>query len=77
MIYEIAILILSIPAGLLISWLARDELIAGKKWFKILVIAGVSGIIGGWLFGFSEIAWTSGFVIIVSMVSYLGSNVYN
>ena len=71
MIYEIAILILAIPAGLLISWLAKDELIAGKKWFKVLVIAGICGIIGGWLFGFEEVAWTFGFVVIVSMVSYL------
>jgi len=30
------ILLLGIPAGYLLAWLCRDELVDGRKWFKIL-----------------------------------------
>jgi ABC-type Fe3+ transport system permease subunit len=40
----IALIILAFPVGLLIAWMAKDELKDGRKWFKALII--VSAIIG-------------------------------
>ena len=49
MILEVLILILAIPTGFLIAWMAKDELIDGQKWFRALIILG---LLGGMLFYF-------------------------
>lgn len=73
MLLETIILAWGIPAGFLIAWLARDELVDGQKWFKILII--LSFILGIWLYltGFYAGAWTSGFIVIVSLISLVKS----
>ena len=38
MILEILTLVLAFPVGLFIAYLAKDELIMGRKYFKILLI---------------------------------------
>jgi len=70
MIIEIGLLMLAIPIGYLIAWMARDELVSGRKWFRALIILGV--IIGGWFYlvGNNAIALTGVFISIVSFVSY-------
>ena len=73
MIPELIVLMLAIPIGYLIAWLARDELIIGRKYFRVLIIASIIGIIGFWLYGFHYISWTFGFVLIISLVSFLKS----
>ncbi|MFH1307271.1 MAG: hypothetical protein ABIH72_00275 [archaeon] len=40
-ILTILVLVSSVPAGYLIAWLARDELVAGRKWFYLIIIASV------------------------------------
>jgi hypothetical protein len=70
MMFEVILLLLAIPIGLLISWMASDELVIGRKWFNGLVVLGVVLAIGGWLFGFGAIGWSGGFIAIVSFVSY-------
>jgi len=35
------ILVLAFPVGYLLAWLAKDELVAGRKWFIILVIVSL------------------------------------
>jgi len=43
------VLISSIPVVWLVAWFCRDELIAGRKWFKLIaIIGGVAGV--GFLF---------------------------
>ena len=37
----IVVLISSIPAGFILSWLTKEELKAGKKWFVIVIIASL------------------------------------
>ena len=37
----IVILALSFPAGYLLAYMARDELVAGKKWFGLLAITSL------------------------------------
>ena len=77
MIIEIIILILAVPVGYLIAWMARDELENGKKWFRILIIISVIGAIGFWLYGRRAEALTSGFIVIVSLISLLKSKSNN
>lgn len=70
MIIEIIVLLLSVPVGYLIAYLANDELVKGRKWFRILMILSV--IVGGW-FALQRnytIVLTAGFVLIVTFISY-------
>jgi hypothetical protein len=74
MIIEIVLLILAVPVGYLIAWMARDELVAGQKWFRALVVASV--VLAGlcWLFGaliYLPLALI--FIAIVSFVSLVKS----
>ncbi|MBS3089249.1 hypothetical protein J4402_05785 [Candidatus Pacearchaeota archaeon] len=70
MLIEIVVLILAIPTGFLLSWLCREELVSGRKWFKALIIFSVVLGIGCWLFGYFSAAWTLAFIAIASMISY-------
>jgi hypothetical protein len=69
MIWEIVILILGIPTGYFISWLARDELIQGRIWFKVLIIGSILFGVWFWLIGFLIGVWFMGFLLIFSLVS--------
>lgn len=40
---EIGLLILAVPVGLLIAWLAKEELRVGRKWFW--AICGISAVL--------------------------------
>ena len=73
MIINIAILMLSIPAGYLIAWLARDELIMGRIWFKVLII--MSMLIGIIFYFFDRIyiSLSAAFIVIVSAISLMKS----
>jgi len=73
MIIEIIILLSAIPIGYLIAWLAKDELVAGKKWFRVLIILSI--LISAWfyLIGEKYISWTAGFILIVSLISLIQS----
>jgi len=69
MLLDWIILILAIPSGYLIAWLARDELIQGRFWFKVLIYLS---LIIGVIFYFLErfyISLTMGFIIVVSAIS--------
>ncbi len=69
MILNIIFLFLAIPVGFLIAWLARDELLIGKKYFRALIIVSLGAILWFWLTKESYLAWTFGFILIVSIVS--------
>ncbi|MEK6854658.1 MAG: hypothetical protein AABX73_00360 [Nanoarchaeota archaeon] len=73
MLLEILVLVLAIPIGHLIAWLARDELIAGRKWFKAIIF--VSALIGSWFYiaGIKYITFTSLFIIITASISLIKS----
>ena len=73
MIIEIIILILALPAGYLIAWMAKDELKNGRKWFRILIILSIIGSIGAYLYGYNAIAFTMVFIFIVSLISFVRS----
>ncbi len=73
MIIEIILLTLAIPVGYLISWMARDELLEGRKWFRILIIASLTLAALFWILGFIYISLTLVFIAIVSFVSLIKS----
>lgn len=73
MIFKIFILLLSIPIGFAIAWFARDELAKGRKYFIVLIIAGIIGVIGSWIYGFQVVSWTCAFILGVSFISYIKS----
>lgn len=73
MIIEIILLVLAVPVGFLIAWMAKDELKDGQKWFRMLTIASI--VLAGlsWLYGESYIALTLLFIAIASFVSLIKS----
>ena len=73
MILEIIVLLLAFPAGYLIAWLAKDELIEGRKWFYLLIVLSLVVGIVAYFRGQGEIAWTARFAIIISLVSLVKS----
>ncbi len=73
MIIEIILLLLAIPTGFLIAWLARDELVSGRKWFRVLIVVSVLVIIWSWLTSLIYIVWTMGFILIVALISLIKS----
>ena len=73
MLIEIIILLLGVPTGYLIAWLARDELISGRKWFRLLIALS---LLSGIIFYFAElnyIALTNVFMAIIGLVSLIKS----
>jgi len=69
MIIEILILILAIPTGFLLSWMAKDELNAGREWFWALLFIS---IFLASMFLYYEIFYASltcWFIAIVSLIS--------
>ena len=73
MIIQTILLILAIPAGFLIAWMARDELVQGREWFRGLVIAplALAGLF--WLLGISYLCPTLVFIAIISFISFVKS----
>ena len=73
MILEVLILILAIPTGFLIAWMAKDELIDGQKWFRALIILGLLGGMLFYFYGLGYIALTCLFIAIVAFISLMKS----
>lgn len=67
----IGVLLLAFPAGYLLAWLARDELVAGRKWFVALAVVSVLAVIPvGFFSGFRlPIILTCFFIAIISLVA--------
>ena len=73
MVIEIILLLLAVPVGLLISWMAKDELKSGRKWFgRIFVVSiALSGLF--FVYNISYISLTCIFIAIVSLISLIRS----
>jgi ABC-type Fe3+ transport system permease subunit len=70
LLLSITLLLLSIPLGFLIAWLARDELLQGRKWFqRIIALAFLAGIALGVLQEYAG-TLTCAFIIVVAYISY-------
>jgi hypothetical protein len=73
MLVEILLLIVGIPAGYLIAYLARDEIVVGRSWFLVLIALGVFAGVFGFYIGRAEIGWGGLFIIVVAGISYFKS----
>lgn len=73
MLIEITILLLAIPIGYLITWLAKDELILGRKWFKLIILTSIILGIFYYFIGNSTMMLTNLFIAILSVVSLMKS----
>jgi len=73
MLLEILILLLAIPTGYIIAYLTPDELIQGRKWFKIIIVASIATAIFTYITGYNYITLTTIFMAIVSFISYVKS----
>ncbi len=63
------ILLLGIPVGFLIAYLANDELVAGRRWFKtVMMFSLVVGVVF-MLWNNWAIVLTCGFILIVAGIS--------
>ena len=74
MIKQLIILILAIPTGYLLAWLAKDELVIGRPYFRILIIASIVLGAGFYFFDFVAIALTCFFITIVSVIAFVKSS---
>lgn len=72
-VYALVILIIAIPVGYWLAYVARDELVDGRKWFKTIIIVGI--LLGIWFFltGFKASGYTSFFVSILGIIAYVKS----
>lgn len=68
---SIIALLTSVPAGLLIAWLAQEELKAGKKWFKIIAFGSVLGVVAGLFLRQYVLALTFAYMAFVSGISLI------
>ncbi len=68
----IIILLLAFPAGYLLAYLARDELVAGRKWFMLLVLVS---LISSVVLSFTEFSFkfpsilSLFFIVIISLMA--------
>ena len=69
-LFVLLLLALSLPVGFLIAYLARDELIMGRIWFKRIMALGICALLV--LFFLKEFAGalTCAFIIVVAYISY-------
>ena len=71
-IWYVIILLLALPIGYLLAWLARDELIAGRKWFLLLFLASIASIAALIFVDFSvklPSILTLGFLAVISLMA--------
>lgn len=70
MIVTILLVLSALPLGYLLAWLAREELVIGRRWFQRLVL--VSLVFGGglWAYGIREGFTLWMFLAILAFVAY-------
>jgi len=73
MILSLIILLLAVPIGFLIAWLARDELIQGRVWFQALIAVALILAVVFFYRGEQVIVYSCAFISIVALISYLKS----
>ena len=71
MITEILLLALAIPTGFLLSWMAKDELKAGREWFWALLFISFFLFSMFLYFDIIDASLTCLFITIVSLISLI------
>lgn len=68
----ILILVAGFPAGYLLAWLARDELLSGRKWFILLGLLSLAVMLGVLMININtniSVILTLGFIAIICFVA--------
>lgn len=68
---EIGLLILAIPAGLLISWLAKEELKEGRRWFWIICWVSALMAVFFLVLKVNYLVWTFLFILVCTGMSLI------
>lgn len=69
-ILVLVMLVLSIPLGFWVAWLCRDELVSGRRWFKLVMILSVVGSLVFLVYGEISAALTLFCLAIISYISH-------
>lgn len=72
-VVKILLVLLAIPVGILLARLARDELLAGRKWFLILCLLSFLGALVAVVFAKEFIGLALLFILICSAINYWAS----
>ncbi len=67
---SLIILALAVPVGFWIAWLARDELVAGRRWFFLAIIGGLALALGAGAMHEAAGAYTGAFIAILATIAY-------
>lgn len=70
---NLSFIILGIIVGYLIAWLCKDELIEGRRYFRVLIIASIIVGIYSYLTGFIYLFYTTTVIFITSLISFIKS----
>ena len=72
-VFAFLVLLGAVPLGFGLAWLARDELVMGRPWFKaLIIIAGVLALVF-FIFDWMAEAFTCLFIDVVTSISYYKS----
>jgi hypothetical protein len=72
-VLNIVLILLAFPVGYWIAYMARDELIVGRRWFRTLMI--LSAFVGIWFYlsGILYISLSCLFIFVISLIAYYKS----
>ncbi len=70
MLYEIISLLIAFPLGYWVSYLARDELIVGRKWFLLIMGVSVIASIVFFILKDDVIGFSALFILVFTGISY-------
>lgn len=68
LLLKFIILVLAIPIGYLLSYMCKEELAQGKKWFKSVIIIAIIGVIISFIMNEYTLLLSSLFALIVFSV---------
>jgi len=70
MLYEILVIFVAIPLGYWVAYLARDELVIGRKWFLLVMIVSAIMAVMSFVFRDTVIGFSSLFILLFTYISY-------
>jgi len=69
-ISSLIVLLTAIPIGLFLAWLCKDELVIGRKWFKVIIGSFSVLLLGSLIFYRNlSVLLSLGYMLIVTYVS--------
>ncbi|MSS74601.1 hypothetical protein EXS73_00070 [Candidatus Pacearchaeota archaeon] len=73
MILDFVVVLIAIPVGYLLAWLAREELVPGRVWFQRLAVISLVLGMGLWAYGMPTGLILGLFLAILAFIAYCQS----